>query len=110
MIIRHLPFSFENIMTPKFLFYSWIDLKLNKSYFFSFKYKKYLRKSWFKKTSILISKSQFNYKKISNIPSLTFVKNKIIENAILIFINAFLKKENLNIKFSLTECVRKLIQ
>jgi hypothetical protein len=110
MIIKHLPHSFENIMTPKFLLYAWIDLKINKNYFSSEKYKKYLRKSWFKKASILISKSQFKYKKTLDVTSFSFVKNKIIENAILIFINSSLKRENLNIHSSLTECVRKLIQ
>lgn len=103
-------FSFEQVMTSKFLFYAWIELRNSKNYFsFSF-HNKYLRKSWFKNTSNLIANSQFTYKKSVNITSVRFLKNKIIENSILLFLFSFLKKKNLNLNFPLTECVRKLIQ
>nr|AJF48929.1 maturase [Colacium vesiculosum] len=103
-------FNFETIMTPKFLFYAWIDLRNNKNYFFSINHKKSLRKSWFKTASSLISASKFSYKKSLNFNSLTFLKGKIIENAILIYVNLFLKIKNISLDSSLTECVRKLLQ
>ena len=103
-------FSFESIMSSKFLFYAWIDLKNNKNYLISTKYKKCLRKNWFKHASYLISKSNFKYQKSFNNNSLTFLKNKIIENAILIYINSFFKINNSNFNSFLTEFVRELTQ
>jgi hypothetical protein len=100
-------------MTSKFLFYSWLDLKSNKSFFSSIfisKRMRPLRKDWFKKASFLICKSQFIYKKNLNINSLFFLKNKIIENAFLIFVHNILQSKNFDFSSSLTECVRKLIQ
>lgn len=110
MHVKNSYFCFENIITSKFLFYAWVDLKTNKNYLYINKHKNFLRKSWFKKASILISKSKFIYHRNFNLTSLSFIKNKIIENAILIFINSFFKISHSNINFSLTECVRELIQ
>lgn len=104
---------FEDIFTQKFLFYSWLDLKFNQNLFpsvYKFKNLEPLKTIWFKKASDLIRRSQFVYKKTTNINSLTFIKNKIVENSILTFIHTSLKINTANIHFYVTECVRKLIQ
>lgn len=111
MNVKIKSFYFQNIVSSKFLFYAWVDLKLHKNYFYMVKYKKLINKRWFEKTANLIATSQFTYKKSFNINSITFLKNKIIENAILIFINSFINSKNkLRFNLPLTECVRKLIQ
>ena len=104
---------FETIFTQKFLFYSWLDLKFNQnlfSTFYKFNHLEPLKTVWFKKASNLIMKSQFVYKKNTNIHSLTIIKNKIIENSLLNFIYTFLRVNMVNIHSYITECVRKLIQ
>ena len=111
MNVKIKSFYFPDIVTSKFLFYAWVDLKLNTNYFYIVKHKKLINKRWFEKTANLISKSKSTYKKSSNINSLVFLKNKIIENAILIFITSFFTSKNkIRINFPLTECVRKLRQ
>lgn len=113
MYLKTFSFSFENVMTSKFLYYSWLDLKSNKGFFSSIFISRRiepLKKNWFKKASFLLCKSQFIYKKNSNINSLSFLKNKIIENAFLIFVRNFLQNKSIDFPSSLTEYVRKLIQ
>jgi hypothetical protein len=104
---------FEDIFTQKFLFYSWLDLKFNQNLFssvYQFKNLEPLKTIWFKRASNLIRRSQFVYRKTTNINSLTFIKNKIVENSLLIFIYTSLKINTANIHSYVTECVRELIQ
>ena len=101
---------FKEVITSQFLVYSWVSLKSNRNFrLIYFRKKKFeaINNKWFIRTANLIKNGNYVYKNLKDTKflSLSYLKNKIIENAILIYISSFLMKNLFlsSINFSLKE-------
>lgn len=112
--------TLRNLMTADFLYFSWLNLKSRNMIVFKASkktHKEFISKYWFEKASSLITKGTYNYKidcnQVYNNSSffhkksfLMKLKNKVIENALLLIFKSHISRNSHFKNIALTECLR----
>jgi hypothetical protein len=109
--------NIKKFITKELLYYSWIDLKSKRKYFFYYFdifFLDPLNKSWFRKTSNLLRKGVYKFSTngvlskrylFSKKMILGLIKLKVLENAFSFLISLYLSKTVSLRNINLTECL-----